>query len=220
MPSRYVVKQGDYLAGIARSQGFSDWNTIWNDPGNASLRAQRANANILYAGDILVIPDRQNRSVAAGTDQRAHFKVKRHPLQLALVLSQQYRKPLAKRSCSLMIGSTGTEPVTDSQGLLKAPMPDPAAEGTLVIHGADPAMPDRAVRLLIGHLDPLDTADGQRQRLDNLGYYASAGVAADPVEAAAWLRSAVEEFQCDHGLAVDGDCGPATQGKLKQVHGC
>ena len=32
--------------------------------------------------------------------------------------------------------------------------------------------------------------------------------------------SAIEEFQCDHGLVVDGKCGPATQAKLKQVHGC
>jgi len=31
--------------------------------------------------------------------------------------------------------------------------------------------------------------------------------------------SAVEEFQCDNGLTVDGDCGPNTQAKLKEVHG-
>jgi LysM repeat protein len=32
--------------------------------------------------------------------------------------------------------------------------------------------------------------------------------------------SAVQEFQCDQGLTVDGICGPQTQAKLKQVHGC
>ena len=36
----------------------------------------------------------------------------------------------------------------------------------------------------------------------------------------ALFLSAVEEFQCDHGLVVDGKCGPTTQAKLKQVHGC
>jgi murein L,D-transpeptidase YcbB/YkuD len=36
----------------------------------------------------------------------------------------------------------------------------------------------------------------------------------------ALFLSAVEEFQCDHGLTVDGKCGPATQARLKQAHGC
>jgi peptidoglycan hydrolase-like protein with peptidoglycan-binding domain len=39
-------------------------------------------------------------------------------------------------------------------------------------------------------------------------------------EAQQQFRSAVEEFQCDHDLTVDGICGPTTQAKLKQVHGC
>jgi hypothetical protein len=39
-------------------------------------------------------------------------------------------------------------------------------------------------------------------------------------ETRALFLSAVEEFQCDHGLVVDGKCGPTTQAKLKQVHGC
>lgn len=34
------------------------------------------------------------------------------------------------------------------------------------------------------------------------------------------FRSAVEEFQCDNGLTVDGKCGPNTQAKLKLIHGC
>jgi murein L,D-transpeptidase YcbB/YkuD len=34
------------------------------------------------------------------------------------------------------------------------------------------------------------------------------------------IRLAVEEFQCDHGLKVDGVGGPDTQNKLKEVHGC
>lgn len=34
------------------------------------------------------------------------------------------------------------------------------------------------------------------------------------------FRSAVEEFQCDNNLTVDGICGPATQATLLKVHGC
>ena len=32
-------------------------------------------------------------------------------------------------------------------------------------------------------------------------------------------RSAYEEFQCDHGLEVDGDPGPKTLAKLVEIHG-
>jgi len=34
------------------------------------------------------------------------------------------------------------------------------------------------------------------------------------------FRSAVEEFQLDHGLKVDGILGAGTKAKLKDVHGC
>ena len=34
------------------------------------------------------------------------------------------------------------------------------------------------------------------------------------------FEMAVEEFQCDQGLKVDGICGPQTQAKLKKLYGC
>ena len=58
---------------------------------------------------------------------------------------------------------------------------------------------------------------GQQERLRNLGYLADPLPGDDPEEL---FRIAVEEFQCDHKLAVDGKCGPATQAKLRDVHGC
>jgi peptidoglycan hydrolase-like protein with peptidoglycan-binding domain len=53
-------------------------------------------------------------------------------------------------------------------------------------------------------------------RLNNLGYFA--GEIENPDQTA--FESAVEEFQCDHGVHVDGICGPNTQAKLKKLHGC
>jgi hypothetical protein len=48
----------------------------------------------------------------------------------------------------------------------------------------------------------------------------SSGDTASPVDLIALqFRSAVEEFQCDNQLTVDGKCGPNTQAKLKAVHG-
>ncbi|MEM9456674.1 MAG: hypothetical protein AAGF11_21030 [Myxococcota bacterium] len=65
----------------------------------------------------------------------------------------------------------------------------------------------------LGELPPIEDPRGQRVRLDNLGYVA---VDVPKDEPAPW---SIEEFQCEHGLTVDGDCGPLTQAKLVEVHG-
>jgi N-acetylmuramoyl-L-alanine amidase len=65
-------------------------------------------------------------------------------------------------------------------------------------------------------LDPLDEGSGWRVRLNNLGYDAGESDDADNPR----LRSAIEEFQCDYDLTVDGICGPQTQAKLLERHGC
>ncbi|MGE5692395.1 MAG: peptidoglycan-binding domain-containing protein, partial [Candidatus Zixiibacteriota bacterium] len=81
----------------------------------------------------------------------------------------------------------------------------------------DPLVPfDVAIPIQIGHLDPIEETSGQKARLSNLGYYFG------PLDAQAdeKFRIAVQEFQCDNDLKVDGECGPKTQEKLKQVYGC
>jgi hypothetical protein len=71
-----------------------------------------------------------------------------------------------------------------------------------------------ARKVEIAGLDPVELPRGQRTRLDNLGYV---GLFDDDDDGpSAW---AIEEFQCEHGLTIDGDCGPATRAKLLEVHG-
>lgn len=53
---------------------------------------------------------------------------------------------------------------------------------------------------------------GQSGRLTNLGYFSGDVNQPEPAD----FKSAVEEFQCDHGLAVDGICGPITQASLRR----
>lgn len=76
--------------------------------------------------------------------------------------------------------------------------------------------PDVDLVLTIGYLQPVSTVPGFRERLNNLGYRAGDSEDVDTNT----MRSAIEEFQCDQGLVVDGRCGPVTQQRLRAVHGC
>ena len=55
---------------------------------------------------------------------------------------------------------------------------------------------------------------GQLERLKHLGY-----IEGEDQDDEIFLV-AVEEFQGDHGLEIDGFCGDLTQQKLLEMHGC
>jgi peptidoglycan hydrolase-like protein with peptidoglycan-binding domain len=114
----------------------------------------------------------------------------------------------------LLVGGTVTQQTTDGQGHFEQEIPQDAHEATLVIQGDETPFGGVPFPVKIGDLDPVDEVSGQAARLNNLGYFPGDGTDEDA------FLSAVEEFQCDHGLTVDGKCGPLTQAKLKKVHGC
>lgn len=57
MSKTYTVVDGDTMEKIAADNGFADWHTIWNDPGNAALRAKRPDPHWIFPGDQVFIPD-------------------------------------------------------------------------------------------------------------------------------------------------------------------
>jgi N-acetylmuramoyl-L-alanine amidase len=216
MPTDYVVKQGDYLAKIARANGFSDYRAIWDHPRNAELKAERQDPNILFPGDHLVISDREPRSEFCVTEQRHRFRLHTPTLKLRLVLEDMYEKPVAHAPCKLMIGTDLDELTTDANGRISQDLRPDAHDAILVVHSAETPFSDVVLSIQIGDLDPVQKVSGQIARLNNLGYFAG-NVDSSTTDQ---FRSAVEEFQCDHGLTVDGICGPITQSALKRVHGC
>jgi hypothetical protein len=215
MAGYYTVKQGDHLSSIAKALGFSDYQTIWNDGNNAALKQQRQNPNVLFPGDQLYIPDREPRVEPRPTEVRHKF-VKHGPtLKLQLVLEDQYEKPIANAECELTLDGNVLQVVTDATGKIVHPITPDTKDAMLVIK--DPQTPFSYIQIpiKIGYIDPVDQVSGQAARLNNLGYDAGDGSDDDADQ----FQSALEEFQCDQGLTVDGKCGPATQAKLKQVHG-
>jgi hypothetical protein len=221
MAGYHTVKQGEHVSGIADQYGFPKFSRIWSDPNNADLVQQRGNPNVLNAGDNLYIPDHELQEFSRPTDQRHKFVLSADPLQLFLVLKNIYGAPIANCPCKLQVGLSQYALTSDGNGMIEQKIPKDAINASLIIndevqvHGQSVPI-DRQFDLKIGYLDPVDTASGQQTRLTNLGYYRGPQSPTDSDE----LDSAVEEFQCDNGLTVDGICGPQTQAALLKVHGC
>jgi LysM repeat protein len=212
----YTVKQGDHLSKIAKEFGFSDYHTIWDHPNNATLKQQRSNPNVLYPGDSLFIPDRQQRLESRNTDKRHQFQAKKPALKLRLALEDAYEKPIANAPCILVLDGDSRNVTTDGSGKIEQDIPPDVHDAILVVQDEQTPLNNTQIEIKIGDLDPVEEISGQIARLDNLGYFA--GDVNQPDQKA--FESAVEEFQCDQGLTVDGICGPVTQAKLKQVQGC
>jgi Putative peptidoglycan binding domain/LysM domain len=202
MEDYYTVKQGDHLSKIAKDNGFTDYTVIWDHPHNSDLKKQRQNPNILLPGDQLFIPDMEQKQESGSTDKRHTFTIDKKTLKLRLVLEDIYEKPIAGAQCALLVDGQTYQLTTDGNGKLEQEIPLDAKEGTLTIRGDQTPFADEI--------------SGQVARLNNLGYFAGKIDGSD----ADAFNSAVQEFQCDNSLTVDGICGPQTQSKLKQVHGC
>jgi hypothetical protein len=216
MAGYYTVQQGDHVSSIAIANGFADYLIIWDHPNNADLKKKRQNPNVLLPGDPLFIPDPEDRVEPCPTDQQHKFVAKRSRLRLRLVLEDIYEKPIANTPCDLLLRSGARHVTTDGAGKIDEIIPADTRDAMLVINGPATPFQGDQIPIRVGHLDPIDEVTGQAARLANLGYYFEPLQPVDEDE----FKSAVEEFQCDHGLKVDGKCGPATQAKLKQEHGC
>ena len=214
MPGYYTVKQGDHISSIAKAYGFTDWETIWNDGNNAELKQLRKNPNVLYPGDQVYIPEKEPRIEPRPTEKRHKFLKHKQPLKLRLVLEDLYEKPIANADCELTLDGTTYHVTTDGDGRIEQPIKPDVKTGTIIIHDPQTPFQSDVLPIKIGYLDPVEEVSGQIGRLDNLGYFPGDGTDQDQ------FKSAVEEFQCDNGLTVDGDCGAGTQAKLKEIHGC
>ena len=57
MSTAYTVQRGDNLSIIARRHGLRSWRDIYFHPENEAFRRLRPNPNLIYAGDVVLIPD-------------------------------------------------------------------------------------------------------------------------------------------------------------------
>lgn len=211
-PKKHVVEHGDTVSSIARRFGFSSFKTIWNHPENAALRAKRKNPNILNPGDELVIPERDLREEVRATDKLHRFEADRERLVLrvkAIDLNEDtIHGPFLYRDefqSTLMAEKQDIQEVDIDPRVRNAEM-----------RVSEAGKPPLEIALDVGGLNTVDDPEGQQDRLNNLGYFAGFSRKSVGTPQFQW---AVEEFQCDQKLAVDGVCGTATQQQLAKRHG-
>ena len=205
----HTVKEGDYLIKIAQDYGFNDYRSIWDHPQNMELKLKRKSANAIYPGDSLFIPDKDPTKRYYATGQRHVIQLRPNPNILRIVFKSIEDEPITDTECTLKVGSESYVLITNSNGLVAELIPRDATQGKLSIL-------DREFQMQIGELDPVDTDMGQKSRLTNLGYY----LGSPDIDDEKQLKSAVEEFQCDQGVNVTGDCDAHTEAALTKAHGC
>jgi len=222
--SSHVTRQGEHIGRLAKQNGLASYLTIWNHAENADLKSLRENPNVLFPGDDVFIPEKETKWYSAATEKRHKYKLHAKRLRLRVVVQDQTGEPVPDQEAILLMDGALDTVQSGADGMIDKPIPATLERAVLLFQGQDPPF-QGPVEMRVGYLDPIDTESGWVARLNNLGYRAGSTEplptdgTADP-DAQKARQSAVEEFQCDNGLTVDGICGPRTQAKIKDVYGC
>ncbi len=224
MAQDYEVEQGDCMSSIAFENGFF-WQTLWNLPENANLKARRKNPNVLMTGDLVHIPDLTVKNEPGATEMTHKFLLKGVPEILRMKLQDASHKPRPNLDYVIVIDGLSRRGKTDANGELKESIPPNARAGKLTfpaLHSLDkagtpiPGRPKNTVMLLqLGGLNPISEVSGVKARLANLKFYKC------PVDETCddATKQAISKFQASQGLPVTGAADEATKAQLQKLHG-
>jgi N-acetylmuramoyl-L-alanine amidase len=203
----HTISQGECLASIARQYGLLA-DTIWTHPQNDQLREQRTDPHVLLPGDVLFIPESQERRESGATESRHRFRRLGLPARIRVRFLQE-GEPRANEPFQLVIDGRHYEGETDADGWLEHPIPPDARHGQVILVDTG-----EEYTLDLGHLDPVDEVTGVQQRLQNLGIY-SGEVDGEMGPA---TEDALRLFQQDHDLEPTGQLDDATRDALREGH--
>jgi N-acetylmuramoyl-L-alanine amidase len=195
--------------GIALQSGHF-WETIWEDPANAELRARRQIPNVLYEGDIVFVSPLRRKEEPGVTETRHRFRRLGEPSRLRIVVLN-VDEPRRNEPYRLVIDGEQRTGVLNERGELDVPVPGDARQGELYVgEGED----EEKYTIGLGTLSPLDTVRGIQERLANLGFQCG-GVTG---KMNARTRGALARFQARNGLPPTGKADPTTRQELKDAH--
>lgn len=204
----YIVRQGDYLAKIAFTEGF-DGEQVWNHEKNAPLRESGREPNVLCPSDVLCIPEEsalpQPLSLECANSLSALV-----PVTKVLVRFVMRESSLASATFVATGAGFETRGAADAEGVVHIDVPT-------VVSRVEIYFEEHGVRfgLMIGHLDPMCEATGIKQRLANLGCISDLNDELDD----ALQPLGIAELQRSCGLDASGTLSDETRIGLKRSHG-
>ena len=206
------VAAGDCLSSIADRYGLF-WETIWNDAQNAELKSRRLDPNVLLPGDQVYIPVKRIKNETAATEKSHLFRMRGVPVRLRIqFLGQSGPRrgvPYTLTIEGRVVSEAGAK--TDANGFVIARISPQAKTGQLVLGEAAERV---EYTLQLGHINPVSAISGQKQRLQNLGFF---DASIDEEETEAW-SDALAAFQSENKLPADGKPDAATREKLRLAH--
>ncbi len=196
----HLVKAGDTLTRIAWEHGIHGWERIWNDARNETLRASRANPNVLLPGDRVFVRGCTLHEVDSQIDGAQRIVIEVAKMKVRVRLQDLSGEPYGDIAydCSYRVGPhevkrPGTAP-TDADGWLEEEMPVQVETLTVTLKKSK-----LALQFEIGHLTPWrdertkrPLLSGLQARLGALGYNVG------PIDGKLGprTREAVRQFQC------------------------
>ncbi|HYH78323.1 MAG TPA: hypothetical protein VEX86_00950 [Longimicrobium sp.] len=162
MPIQHVVQAGESTISLSEQYGFFA-GTIWDDPANAELRQSRSDMNSLMPGDVIVIPDKQPKTLRGATDLRHVYRHRGVPAVFRLQLLDN-GAPRANQPFQMVVDGTPFTGTTDATGTLQVYLSPLARKGTLTVGD------DYSLALDFGGLNPIEEVSGVQMRLRNLGF--------------------------------------------------
>ncbi|MBI2687963.1 MAG: peptidoglycan-binding protein [Acidobacteria bacterium] len=212
--AQHVVRQGECLVKIASQYGFQDYRAVYGHAANGEFRRKRPNPNVIYPGDVIVIPPKQVKEVVAATGKVHRFVMPGPKKVLRLRLRDAHGEAIANEAAAVTVDGEKQSKKTDGDGLLIVETPIGARAAVIEIRG-------RKLPVDLSHLNPVsdvpdDGVSGVQHRLRNLGYYSGPETETftRQTRLALWL------FQFDHDLKTDGRPTAETIQRLVAEHGC
>ena len=161
----YVVKEGDCISSIAVNKGHF-WETIWNDGGNAELKEERKDPNVLLPGDLVAVPEKEKKQEPGASEQRHRFCRKGEPTELYLRVLED-GKPRGNQPYIITVEGEEHSGSTDPEGMLHVPIHGRAKTAHLCV-GEQPNQVEYNIKL--GNLNPIEDVSGVQARLHNMGF--------------------------------------------------
>jgi hypothetical protein len=121
MPIKHIVQQGECLPSIAKKYGFADYRTIYDHPLNAEFKRKRPDPHVLQPGDVVWIPNKEQKQEQRSTEQIHRFQARKQDIEFKIQLTINF-KPISNAPYKLEIATSGSSSSGSSSGSLYKPV--------------------------------------------------------------------------------------------------